>query len=62
MKNYGLSIWSNNNFIIEDGELKLNYKCMPSLFQIAKEIRQNDIKGPILIRFPHLIRRQIKSL
>ncbi|MBU1216186.1 biosynthetic arginine decarboxylase [bacterium] len=63
MKNYGLSIWSNNNFIIEDGELKLNYKCMPSLFQIAKEIRQNgDIKGPILLRFPHLIKRQIKSL
>ena len=42
MKNFGLDIWSNNNFIIEDGQLKLNYKSMPSLLQIIEEIRSND--------------------
>ncbi len=62
MNNYGLEIWSNNNFIVEDGQLKLNYKCMPSLLQIIEEIRSNDVRGPILLRFPHLIKRQIKSL
>jgi arginine decarboxylase len=62
MKNFGLSIWSNNNFIIEDGHIKLNYKSMPSLLEITEEIRQNNIKGPILLRFPHLIKKQIRTL
>jgi arginine decarboxylase len=62
MKNFGLDIWSNNNFIIEDGQLKLNYKSMPSLLQITEEIRSNDVKGPILLRFPHLIKKQIQTL
>ena len=62
MKNFGLNIWANKNFIIEDGEIKLNYKSMPSILQITKEIRAKDVKGPILLRFPHLINRQIKTL
>ncbi|MFA6138912.1 MAG: biosynthetic arginine decarboxylase [Sulfurimonas sp.] len=62
MNNFGLEIWSNNNFIVEDGQLKLNYKSMPSLLQIIEEIRSNDVRGPILLRFPHLIKKQIKSL
>lgn len=62
MKNFGLDIWSNKNFIVEYGQLKLNYKSMPSLLQITEEIRSNDVKGPILLRFPHLIKKQIRSL
>lgn len=62
MKNFGLNIWSNNNFIIEDGHIKLNYKSMPSLLEITEEIRKNNVKGPILLRFPHLIKKQIRSL
>ena len=62
MNNFGLDIWSNKNFIIEDGQIKLNYKSMPSLLQIVENIRSNDIRGPILLRFPHLIKRQIKTL
>jgi len=62
MKNFGLNIWSNKNFIIENGELKLNYKSMPSLLEITKKIRSSDVRGPILLRFPHLIKKQIKSL
>ena len=62
MDNFGLDIWANKNFIIENGEIKLNYKCMPSLLDITKNIRANDVKGPILLRFPHLINKQIKTL
>ena len=62
MKNFGLEIWSNKNFIIEDGEVKLNFKSMPSILDITEEIRSSGVKGPILLRFPHLIKKQIKSL
>ncbi len=62
MKNFGLDIWSNRNFIIENGEVKLNYKSMPSIIDIVNNIRNKDIKGPILLRFPHLIKKQINSL
>ena len=62
MKNFGLDIWANKNFIIEDGEIKLNYKSMPSLLHITKQIRSQDVKGPIILRFPHLINRQITTL
>jgi len=62
MNNFGLDIWANKNFIIEDGEIKLNYKSMPSLLEIVNNIRSNDVKGPILLRFPHLVQRQIKTL
>jgi arginine decarboxylase len=62
LDNFGLNIWANKNFIIEDGEIKLNYKCMPSLLEITNKIRANDVKGPIILRFPHLIKRQIKTL
>jgi len=62
MKNFGLNIWSNKNFVIEDGLIKLNYKSMPSLLEITQEIRSNNLRGPILLRFPHLIKRQIRTL
>ena len=62
MNNFGLDIWSNKNFIIEDGQVKLNYKSMPSLLQITEEIRLDNVKGPMILRFPHLIKRQIKTL
>nr|WP_321265686.1 biosynthetic arginine decarboxylase [uncultured Sulfurimonas sp.] len=62
MKNFGLDIWSNKNFIIENGEVKLNYKSMPSIFELVQEIRLSEVRGPILLRFPHLIKKQIKSL
>lgn len=62
MNNFGLDIWSNKNFIIEEGEVKLNYKSMPSLLEIVNNIRANDVKGPLILRFPHLIKKQIKTL
>ena len=62
MHNYGINIWANNNFLIEDGEVKLNYKSNPSLLKIVQEIREDDIRGPLILRFPHLIHKQIKTL
>jgi len=62
LKNYGLDIWSNNNFLIEEGELKLNYKSKPSLLEIVEKIRLNDVRGPMILRFPHLIQKQIITL
>jgi len=62
LKNFGLDIWSNKNFIIEDGMIKLNYKSMPSLLDITQNIREKGVRGPILLRFPHLIKKQIRSL
>jgi len=62
LNNFGLDIWANKNFIIEDGEVRLNYKSMPSLLEITSKIRANDVKGPIILRFPHLVKRQIKTL
>jgi len=62
MKNFGLNIWSNNNFIIDDGILKLNFKSMPSLLDIVQNIRGKGTRGPILLRFPHIIKKQIDNL
>jgi len=62
MNNFGLKIWSDNNFIVQGDEVHLNYKSKPSLYEITKKIRENNVRGPILLRFPHLIQKQIQSL
>ena len=60
--NYRIDIWGANNFFIENGLLKINYGNQPALIDIIKEIEEKGFQGPILIRFPHLIRKQINSL
>ena len=62
MRNYGLDIWANENFIIEEGELVLNYKSRPSLLEIVESIRDDNVRGPLILRFPHLIKKQIETL
>ena len=57
-----MDIWSENNFIIEGDEVVVNYKSTPSLLNITNSIRENNIRGPILLRFPHLIKKQITKL
>ena len=59
MANYGLNIWGNNNFVIENGKVCINKGIKPALYDIVEEIRQDGIRGPILLRFPHLIKKQI---
>ncbi len=62
MNDYGIHIWSNGDFIIEDGLVKINHASKPSLLEITQKIRATGIRGPILLRFPHLINKQIDTL
>lgn len=59
MIDYGIKLWASNDFFIEDGKVKVNYKTKPALIDIAKDLRRMGISGPILLRFPHLIQKQI---
>ncbi|MGA1931261.1 biosynthetic arginine decarboxylase [Arcobacter sp. YIC-464] len=62
LNNYGIDIWSDNNFVVEDGLAKVNHKCKPSLISLVKQIREQDFKGPLLLRFPHITKKQISTL
>ncbi len=62
MKNYGIDIWADDNFIVEHGVVKINYASKPSLIDMVKQIREQDFKGPLLFRFPHLTKKQIDKL
>jgi len=59
---YGIDIWSDNNFIIKESTVNINYKTQPSLLEITQNIREQGYKGPLLLRFPHLIKKQIDTL
>ncbi len=59
---YGISIWGENNFIIDGDMVKVNYGKKPSLLEITHKIRDMGYKGPLLLRFPHLIKKQIETL
>jgi arginine decarboxylase len=62
MKHFGLDIWGDDNFFISDDTVNINYGHQPSLLQITQEIREKGYKGPLLLRFPHLIEKQISTL
>ena len=59
---YGLNVWGENNFIIEDGLVKVNHGQRPSLVHITKKMRENGYKGPLLLRFPHIAVKNVKRL
>jgi len=61
-ENYGIDIWSENNFNIENGNVSVLYGKKPTLLEITKKIRDKGYKGPVLLRFPHLIKKQIDTL
>jgi len=61
-KNYGIDIWGDNNFLIKENTVNINYKSQPSLLEITNQIRNKGYKGPLLLRFPHLIKKQISTL
>lgn len=63
MNDYGLSIWGNSNFTIDGGgRVCLNTDFKPALIDIINDIRNDGIRGPILLRFPHLIKKQIVEI
>lgn len=62
MVDYGIKFWSNGDFIIEDGVVKVAYMNKPALIDIVNEVRDKGYKGPLLIRFPHLVQKQIDKI
>ncbi len=61
-KTYGIHIWSEDNFIVEDGVVKINYGSRPSLVEITKKMREDGYKGPLFLRFPHLAAKNVRRL
>ncbi|PAF43083.1 arginine decarboxylase [Helicobacter sp. 11S03491-1] len=62
MVDYGIKFWSNDDFIIDNGVVKVNHKNKPPIIDIVNEVREKGYKGPLLIRFPHLIQKQIEKI
>ncbi|PZT47865.1 arginine decarboxylase [Helicobacter valdiviensis] len=62
MVDYGINYWAGDDFIIEDGQVKVNYQCKPALIDIVKKVREEGYRGPLLIRFPHLIQKQVEKI
>lgn len=62
MNNYGIDIWGDDNFIIDNGLVKLNYKNNPALIDIVQSIRDKGNTGPLVLRFPHITQNQINKL
>jgi len=62
LNNYGLDIWGDDNFIIQDGVVKLNISPYPAVVDIVKELRAEGNKCPLLLRFPHITQKQISKL
>jgi arginine decarboxylase len=60
--NYGIETWGDNNFFIEDGKVKIKSDSQPALIDIVEELRRDGYTGPLLLRFPHLIKKQIKLI
>lgn len=63
MQRYGLDIWGDNNFIInDDGEVCINHPTKPAIINMVKQIRKKNLKGPLLLRFPHLAKKQLEKI
>jgi len=62
MKDYGIDIWSDNNFFLKKDTVNLNTKSEPSLLEIVQKVRLSGLRGPLVLRFPHLIKKQINTL
>lgn len=62
MVDYGINYWANDDFIIEDGKVKVNFGSKPALIDIVKQVREEGYRGPLLVRFPHLIKKQVEKI
>ncbi len=61
-RDYGLSVWGEENFTIRGDRVCVAHGQEPSLLEMTLRIREQGYKGPLLLRFPHLIRKQIDTL
>jgi len=59
---YGIDIWGKRYFEIDNGKVVVNHKSKPAIIDIVKKVREKNLSGPLLLRFPHLIQKQISFL
>ncbi|WP_267524872.1 biosynthetic arginine decarboxylase [Campylobacter sp. MG1] len=62
MNNYGIDVWGDDNFIIKDGKVCLKYGNEPAIIDIVNTLQDDGYKGPIVLRFNHLIKKQIEQI
>ncbi len=62
MYDYGIDIWGDENFIIDGDVVRLNHKSKPAIIDIVKSVRNKGNTGPLIIRFPHIAKKQINKL
>ncbi|MDR1614371.1 MAG: biosynthetic arginine decarboxylase [Campylobacteraceae bacterium] len=62
MVDYGIKVWANGDFIIKNGKVCVNSGSQPAIIDIVRKIRDDGIRGPLILRFPHLIKKQINSI
>lgn len=62
MNSYGIDIWGDNNFIIKNGKVCVNSGKKPAIIDMVKELCNDGYRGPLLLRFPHLIQKQIENI
>ncbi|EAI3917177.1 biosynthetic arginine decarboxylase [Campylobacter upsaliensis] len=62
MNSYGIDIWGDDNFIIKNGKVCVNSGKKPAIIDMIKELRNDGYRGPLLLRFPHLIQKQIENI
>ena len=62
MNSYGINIWGDDNFFIEDGKVKINHANKPAIIDMVQKVRNDGFKGPLVLRLPHLAQKQIDTL
>jgi arginine decarboxylase len=61
ISDYGINLWANNNFFIDDGLVKINQANQPALLDIIQDVLKTS-SGPLVLRFPHLVEKQLDHL
>jgi arginine decarboxylase len=61
-RDFGLDIWGDEAFDIYHDHVRVRHGNRPSLLTLTHAVRERGYTGPLLLRFPHLIRRQIDTL
>jgi len=59
---YGIDIWGKRYFEIDNGKVVVNHKSKPAIIDIVKKVREKNLSGPLLLRFPYIIQKQISFL
>ena len=59
---YGIHIWGEGDFVVENGVVKVDHGKKPALIEIVRKLRDEGYKGPLFLRFPHLAERNVRRL